>query len=76
MKQFNVNNGICTVYKDCTVTNKRYEVVVEADKYFDYISGRKLIQNIFPGLTVDQREFLISGFTPHEWSKMFDDLQD
>lgn len=27
-----------------------------------------LIQNVFPELTEDEREFLISGMTPDEWS--------
>ena len=28
---------------------------------------RPLIQNAFPELTVDQREFLLTGITPDEW---------
>ena len=31
----------------------------------------KLIQDVMPHLTPDQREFLISGTTPEEWGKMF-----
>lgn len=32
---------------------------------------RPLIQNYFPELTADEREFLISGSTPEEWDKLF-----
>jgi hypothetical protein len=30
-----------------------------------------LIQNAFPNLTPDQREFLKTGITPEEWKAMF-----
>lgn len=29
------------------------------------------VQDIFPGLTVDEREFIISGITPEEWEAEF-----
>jgi len=31
----------------------------------------ELIQRVFPHLTADQREFLISGVTPEEWRDTF-----
>lgn len=31
----------------------------------------KLIQDVYPQLNPDQREFLISGSTPEEWEEMF-----
>ncbi len=30
-----------------------------------------LVQDIFPQLNADQREFLISGMLPREWEKLF-----
>jgi len=36
-----------------------------------YTSGNGLIQNIFPDLTPDQREFLMTGVTPEEWDETF-----
>lgn len=33
-------------------------------------SGRK-VQDEFPDLTPDQREFLLSGSTPEEWDELF-----
>ena len=36
----------------------------------DWMSG-KMIQSAFPGLSADDREFLMTGITPEEWSKMF-----
>ena len=33
--------------------------------------GGELIQNVFPHLTADEREFLITGITASEWEKAF-----
>ena len=33
--------------------------------------GGALIQDAFPELNADQREFLMSGATPEEWEAMF-----
>jgi len=30
-----------------------------------------LVQDVFPQLNADQREFLISGMLPREWEKLF-----
>ena len=30
-----------------------------------------LIQNAMPNLTADEREFLMTGFTPEDWAAMF-----
>lgn len=33
--------------------------------------GRRLVQDIFPDLDADRREFLISGITPEKWRETF-----
>ncbi len=33
--------------------------------------GDELIQNIFPELDADQREFILTGITPDEWETLF-----
>jgi hypothetical protein len=33
-------------------------------------TGEK-IQNVFPRLTADEREFLMTGITPEEWAETF-----
>lgn len=33
-------------------------------------------QNAFPDLPADLREFIISGVTPEEWDKLFEDQTD
>lgn len=35
-----------------------------------------LIQNIMPELTAEQREFLMSGYTPEDWATMFPPEED
>lgn len=32
-----------------------------------------MVQDVFPNLSPEQREFLISGATPDEWKQMFRD---
>lgn len=36
-----------------------------------YYNGEDLIQNIFPDLLPEQREFLMTGITPKEWYDIF-----
>lgn len=38
-----------------------------------YKNGEGLIQDIFPNLTPDEREFIHSGITPEEWLHFFGD---
>lgn len=37
--------------------------------------GEGLIQDIFPDLTADQREFILTGITAEEWDNMFPEEQ-
>ena len=32
---------------------------------------RRLIQDIFPNLNDDEREFIITGYTPADWRKLY-----
>ena len=34
-------------------------------------NSKELIQNIVPNLTMDEREFLMTGITNEEWVKVF-----
>lgn len=36
-----------------------------------YATGNFLVQDVFPNLDADQREFLITGITPEEWDATF-----
>jgi len=49
------------------------EINVTPEKLQQYMSSGSLglIQDFFPELTSDEREFLMTGVTPGEWDKMF-----
>ena len=42
---------------------------------YDKIGGFN-VQDIFPQLDAEQREFLINGVTPQEWNKYIGDYND
>jgi len=39
-------------------------------------ANRRSIQDVLPNCTPDQREFIMTGFTPEDWKKMFSDAHD
>ena len=41
------------------------------EDYADWDLGGKLVQNAFPYLNAEQREFLMTGITPEEWEQLF-----
>ena len=38
-----------------------------------YCTGTVNVQDAFPNLTIEQREFLLSGITPEKWTTTFGD---
>ena len=38
---------------------------------YQMLSAGELIQNAFPMLSADEREFIMTGCTPEEWDEMF-----
>lgn len=36
-----------------------------------YFNNNELIQNVFPNLNADEREFILTGSTPEEWNNAF-----
>lgn len=45
-------------------------VRVSSDQVESYMSGT-LIQNAFPQLSSDEREFIMTGYTKEDWDAMF-----
>ena len=62
-----------TIYtKPCIHCNKTSSIDAETQQqYDDYIAGIKLVQNIYPEKSIDERELLISGIHPKCWEKMY-----
>jgi len=59
--------------KMCSVTHKEFSIVISFPKYVMWKENKKLIQNVFPELNAEEREFLISGWTPAEWKDKIGD---
>lgn len=53
------------------VINERYFDVKPADWIYFNSSDRPPVQECFPYLSADDREFLITGMTPEDWEKAF-----
>lgn len=49
------------------------ELPVTPEQIREWQTSRTLIQNAFPQLTPDQREFLLTGSTQQEWDDLFKD---
>jgi hypothetical protein len=41
------------------------------EQYFNWKNKHMLIQDALPHLTNEEREFLMTGYTPEDWVKMF-----
>jgi len=65
---YDTGKSICT--KLCSVTQENFEVSVNTADYEEWKSGA-YIQDVFPEMSREEREFLISGTTPKEWDDMF-----
>lgn len=42
-----------------------------SSKYMSWAHGRLLIQDAFPELDAEEREFIMTGVTPQEWNDAF-----
>lgn len=47
------------------------EVAVDPDAYEIWKRGIGCVQDVFPHLSAEDREFLITGITPEEWDAIF-----
>ena len=47
------------------------EIVCTKDQLLRYEKGEEYIQDIFPNLSPDQREFILTGITSEEWDEIF-----
>ena len=52
------------------------EVRVTLDQLHRYQAGGLSIQDAFPNLNADDREFILSGITPEEWKEAFPPEQE
>jgi hypothetical protein len=48
----------------------------QLDRINNRFQTKELIQNIVPNLSMEEREFLITGITPKEWNELFNPIED
>lgn len=48
-------------------------IYARMNDYYSWKNDGKLIQEVMPYLSTEDREFLISGCTPEDWQKLFGD---
>ena len=55
------------------ITNKEHtlDINVSEEQLELYESGAVTLQDAFPHLSANEREFIKSGITPQEWEEMF-----
>ena len=52
-------------------------LVLDLKDLHEFESGtRQCIQDVFPYLTADEREFLLTGISPAEWNDLFNNCED
>ena len=50
----------------------KMDIDITAEQLFDFMNGRSgLALEVFPDLSLDEREFIISGIHPTEWEQLF-----
>lgn len=61
---------VLIIQRKCKITRKMFRVAVNIEDFNSWMNG-KLAQYAFSYLTRDEREFLISNYTPAEWAATF-----
>lgn len=71
-ERFN-NDGTVLVTRQSGFTGLISTMTIKAtrEQFNDWRIKGKMVQDAFPGLTADEREFLMTGVTPEEWAKAF-----
>jgi hypothetical protein len=54
-----------------TGVERTLEIDCTADEMDVYLTGRYLVQDCFKYLSAEDREFIMTGTTPEEWSDAF-----
>ena len=52
-------------------TENTMELDITPEQLAHYEQGNELIQNVFPDLPPEHREFIMTGITPEEWEASF-----
>lgn len=55
----------------CPICGEYHSVFVEKADYWKWIKNNLHVQGVFPYLSAEEREILISGTCPDCWNRMF-----
>ena len=66
-RKYILHNGKAEFVETCQITNKEYKVVVPFEDFRRWREDKELAHKVFDYLDADEREFIISGFTPEEF---------
>jgi hypothetical protein len=68
-----ISDNKILVHKKSMMTGKINSMTLPTNQgVIEYwLASGDLIQNVMPDLSVEQREFLMSGMTPEEWDEEF-----
>jgi len=61
------------VYKQCSITGEEYSVQMMTDHFLLWKDDGVLVQDALPYLSAEEREFLVSGINPIEWSELYEE---
>jgi hypothetical protein len=67
-------NGTTVVSGRCMVTGKPHSILIPTEGLDAWLLGA-LIQVALPTVAMQNREFLLTGFSPAGWSKVFGDQE-
>ena len=67
-----VGNGLIELTYVCPFCSEWSKVRISKDKFERYAEGKEKVQDIFPELSADDREILISGICLDCQKKVFD----
>jgi hypothetical protein len=67
------SDGTAIIFKKSMLSGKMHKAIMRITnkQYNRWINSGELIQDIFPHLTAEEREFLMTGSTPEEWNQTF-----
>jgi hypothetical protein len=67
------SDGTATIIRYSPFTGKfnKATLKITKEQYNRWKNREGLIQDLFPNLSTEEREFLMTGYTPDDWDKMW-----
>ena len=71
-----LGDGKVEARRRCQVTGDLFILTVDAQALIEWKAKRLCVQDVFPELNQDEREILMTGYTPAEWDGLFKEDDD